>query len=293
MKPIVYFSRNITPENSLKLFKLLKINLTGKTAVKVNSGEAGNLNFIPPEFYRPLVFDVTGTICECNSVFPGQRNTTEKHVQLMNRHGWTKYFKVDICDAYGEEAILDIPKGRLLHQNIVGAHLLEYDSLLVVSHFVGHECGGFAGALEQLSMGCASSVGKALIHSAGRSNDVKSFFQNMASQEDFTTSMAEAASSVVKYFKGKEAFINIAANISLNCDCDPNAEGPCMRNIGLFASLDPVAVDKACLDAVAASEEPGKQKFLDKVNEKMGFNTLDCACALGVGSVDYQLVCID
>lgn len=293
MKPIVYFSRVITPENSLKLFKLLGINLKGRTAVKIHSGEDGNQNFIPPEFFRPLVFHVTGTVCECNAAYGGQRDTTEKHVQLMNKHRWTKYFKCDICDSFGDEAVLEIPNGLKIKQNIVGSHLLEYDSLLVITHFKGHPMGGFGGALKQLSIGCASANGKAYIHSGGTLTDPAKLWENLAKQEDFIDSMADAASSVAKYFEGRAAYVNIAANLSRDCDCCAVAENPCMNDIGIFASLDPIAIDKACLDAVTCSNDPGKEKFLQRVEEKKGARIIDSSLKLGFGSADYQLICID
>lgn len=293
MKPIVYFSRVITPENSLKLFKLLGINLKGRTAVKIHSGEEGNQNFIPPEFFRPLVFHVTGTVCECNAAYGGQRDTTEKHVQLMNKHRWTKYFKCDICDSFGDEAVLEIPNGLKIKQNIVGSHLLEYDSLLVITHFKGHPMGGFGGALKQLSIGCASANGKAYIHSGGTLTDPAKLWENLAKQEDFIDSMADAASSVAKYFEGRAAYVNIAANLSRDCDCCAVAENPCMNDIGIFASLDPIAIDKACLDAVTCSNDPGKEKFLQRVEEKKGARIIDSSLKLGFGSADYQLICID
>ncbi|MCQ2821251.1 MAG: DUF362 domain-containing protein [archaeon] len=293
MKPIVYFSNYITPESSLKLFRLLNLNLTGKTAVKVHSGELGNQNIIPPEFYRPLIYEVTGTICECNTAYEGARNTTEKHIQLMNRNGWTKYFKVDICDADGDEAILPIPNGFKIKENYVGSHLLEFDSMLVVSHFKGHPSAGFGGALKQLSIGCASQRGKCNIHSAGSNLEPSRLFDTFANQEDFIDSMADAASSITNYFRGNIAYINIAANLSRDCDCCSKAENPCMENLGLFASLDPVAIDLACIDAVLSSNDKGKDAFMKRVNEKIGTRIFDSAAALGVGKTEYELICID
>lgn len=295
MKPKVFFTRYISPENMLKMYKRLGVPLKGKIAVKVHTGEVGNQNFIPAEFFRPLVFYVTGTVCEANTAYPlSERNTTEKHAQTINRHGWTKYFKVDILDAYDDQVAIDIPNGKVLKQNIVGSHLFDYDSMIVVSHFKGHECSGFGGALKQLSIGCASRAGKVNIHSAGKSIDLSTFMETLTKdQPALIDGMAEAATSVAKLFEGRAVYINIAANISRDCDCAQKAENPCMEDIGIFASTDPVAIDKACLDAVQSSTDKGKDYFMERVNGLMGPRIFDTAEALGCGFKDYELVCLD
>ena len=225
-KAKVYFTRNITPENVVRLYSLLGKQLPGKVAVKVHSGEKGNQNFLRPEFMKPMIDAVNGTVVECNTAYGGARNTSEKHRKLIAYHSWNHYFDVDLMDAEGPDLELAIPDGRKIRKNLVGKTLADYDSMLVLSHFKGHPMGGFGGALKQLSIGCASTAGKAYIHSAGKTTDQYILWDNVAAQDDFLESMADSASSVVNYFKGNMAFVNIMCNISVDCDCCAVAEDP-------------------------------------------------------------------
>ena len=292
-KAKVYFTRNITPENVVRLYSLLGKQLPGKVAVKVHSGEKGNQNFLRPEFMKPMIDAVKGTVVECNTACGGERNTSEKHRKLIAYHGWSHYFDVDLMDAEGPDLELAIPEGRKIHKNLVGKNLAAYDSMLVLSHFKGHPMGGFGGALKQLSIGCASTAGKAYIHSAGKTTDQYILWDNVAAQDDFLESMADSASSVVKYFKGNMAFVNIMCNMSVDCDCCAVAEDPCMKDIGILSSLDPVALDQACVDLVKQSDDPGRDHLLERINTRHGTHTIDCAAALGVGSKDYELIFVD
>lgn len=293
-KPTVFFTPDITPENVVKMYELLGVKLPGKVAVKVHSGEDGNQNYLRPEFLKPIVKEVDGTIVECNTAYDGARDTTEKHEKLMAKHGWSEVFPVDIMDADGpsSDLIFPIENGRVLKQNHVGGHLANYASLLVVSHFKGHPMGGFGGALKQLSIGCASNQGKVNIHTAGASLNQGEFWEKVAEQDDFLEAMAEAAETVVNHFGSNAAFINIACNLSVDCDCCAVAEDPCMKDIGIFASLDPVAIDQACIDAVVNSDDPGRDHLLERINSKHGTKTIDDAARLGYGSKDYELVVI-
>lgn len=293
-KPTVFFTPDITPENVVKMYELLGTKLPGKVAVKVHSGEDGNQNYLRPEFLKPIVKEVDGTIVECNTAYNGARDTTEKHEKLMAKHGWSEVFPVDIMDADGpsSDLIFPIENGRVLKQNHVGGHLANYASLLVVSHFKGHPMGGFGGALKQLSIGCASNQGKVNIHTAGASLNQGEFWEKIAEQDDFLEAMAEAAETVVNHFGSNAAFINIACNLSVDCDCCAVAEDPCMKDIGIFASLDPVAIDQACIDAVVNSDDPGRDHLLERINSKHGTKTIDDAARLGYGSKDYELVII-
>ena len=292
-KAKVYFTRNITPENVVRLYSLLGKQLPGKVAVKVHSGEKGNQNFLRPEFMKPMIDAVKGTVVECNTAYGGERNTSEKHRKLIAYHGWSHYFDVDLMDAEGPDLELAIPDGRKIRKNLVGKTLADYDSMLVLSHFKGHPMGGFGGALKQLSIGCASTAGKAYIHSAGKTTDQYILWDNVAAQDDFLESMADSASSVVNYFKGNMAFVNIMCNISVDCDCCAVAEDPCMKDIGILSSLDPVALDQACVDLVKQSDDPGRDHLLERINTRHGTHTIDCAAALGVGSKDYELIFVD
>ena len=292
-KAKVYFSRTITPENVVRLYELLGKKLPGKVAVKVHSGEKGNQNFLRPEFMKPMIDAVGGTIVECNTAYDGARNTTDKHLKLLEYHGWSHYFHVDLMDAEGPDLELPIPGGKQIQKNFVGKNLAGYDSMLVLSHFKGHPMGGFGGALKQLSIGCASSAGKAYIHSAGKTTDQYTLWDHVAPQDDFLESMADAASSVVNHFKGNMAFVSIMCNMSVDCDCCAVAEDPCMKDIGILSSLDPVALDQACIDLVKASNDPGRDHLLERINTRHGTHTIDAAAALGFGTQDYELVCVD
>jgi len=289
MKSKVYFTRNISPENVLKLYGLLGVELPGKVAVKVHSGEPGNQNFLRPPFWKPMVEHVNGTVVECNTAYDGSRNTTEKHLFALKKHGWNDYFQVDLLDAEGPDLVLDIPNGKRIQKNYVGKNLPLYQSMLVLSHFKGHPMGGYGGALKQLSIGVGSSFGKAYIHGAGEPEKIWT-----ADHNAFLESMADAASSVTEFFKGNIAYINVMANMSVDCDCCAVAEDPCMKDIGILASLDPVAIDQACLDLVyAATDDPGQAHLLERIESRNGVLTVEAAAALGIGSREYELICVD
>ena len=292
-KAKVYFCKEITPQNVIRMFKALGKELPGRVAVKVHSGEKGNQNYLHPEFMKPMVDEVNGTIVECNTAYEGERNETHKHKQLLEDHGWSKYFSVDLMDAEGEDLVLEIPNGKVIQENFVGKNMANYDSMLVLSHFKGHPMGGYGGALKQLSIGCASSMGKAWIHSAGKEKDQAKLWEAVAKQDDFLEAMADSASSVVKYFKGNMAFINIMCNMSVDCDCCAIAEDPCMKDIGILASLDPVAIDQACIDFVRKSEDPGRDHLLERIESRHGTHTIDAAAEMGVGSKEYELIELD
>jgi uncharacterized Fe-S center protein len=286
-KAKVYFSKIITPARALELYRLLCKKLPGKVAVKLHSGEPGNQNFLKPDFFRPVIEEVQGTVVECNTAYDGGRNKTEKHLETLKKHGWTE-FPVDLLDAEGPDLVLPIPSGKIIQKNYVGKNIEKYDSLLVYSHFKGHPMGGFGGALKQLSIGVASSFGKAYIHGAGVPEEIWT-----ADHDSFLASMADAASSVVDYFGGNAAYINVMKNMSVDCDCCAVAEDPCMADIGILASTDPVALDCACLDLVYASNDPGRDHLIERIESRNGTYTVDCAAALGIGSLEYELICID
>ena len=288
MKPKVYFSPEITPEKVLELYRLLGVTLPGKVAVKVHSGEVGNQNFLRPEFWKPMVEAVGGTVVECNTAYEGARNTTERHVATLKKHGWSDCFPVDLLDAAGPDLVLPIPNGRVIHENFVGRDLANYDSLLVLSHFKGHPMGGFGGALKQLSIGIASAYGKAYIHGAG---DPAKLWT--ADHDSFLRAMADAASSVVEYFRGRAVYINVMKNMSVDCDCCAVAEDPCMADIGILASTDPVAIDQACLDLVYASGDPGRDHLLERIESRNGVLTVEAAAELGAGSREYDLIGVE
>lgn len=285
MKSKVFFSREITPEKVVELYRAAGKELPGRVAVKVHSGEEGNQNFLHPDFWEPMVEAVNGTIVECNTAHAGSRNTTEKHMATMEKHGWSKYFKVDLLDAEGPDLVLDIPDGKRIKKNYVGKDIVNYDSLLVLSHFKGHPMGGYGGALKQLSIGCASSFGKAYIHGTGEPEKIRT-----ADHDSFLESMADAASSVVKLFKGNAVYVNVMKNMSVDCDCCAVTEDPCLADIGVLVSTDPVAVDQACVDLVYACDDPGKAHFLERVESRNGVRTIEAAAAMGIGSREYELI---
>lgn len=286
MKSKVYFSKTITPEKVLELYKLINTPLSGKVAVKVHSGEPGNQNFLRPDFWKPLIDHVGGTVVECNTAYEGTRNTTEKHVKTMKDHGWTDNFPVDIMDAEGPDLVLSIEKGKQIQKNYVGKNLANYDSMLVLSHFKGHPMGGYGGALKQLSIGVASSFGKAYIHGAGEPEKIWT-----SDHDSFLESMADAALSVVDYFKGNLVYINVMKNMSVDCDCCAVAEDPCMKDIGILISLDPIAIDQACLDLVyAATDDPGQAHLLERIESRNGVHTIEASAELGFGSREYELI---
>ena len=292
-KAKVYFIKDITPENVVKLYEQLEKELPGKVAVKVHSGEEGNQNYLKPEFMKPMVEHVNGTVVECNTAYAGERNTTEKHLKTIEKHGWNSIFNVDLMDAEGPDLVIPVKNGFHLKEDFLGKNIENYDSMLVLSHFKGHPMGGFGGALKQLSIGCASSAGKSWIHSAGTNKDQYKVWDNLPSQDDFLESMADAASAVVDYFKGNMAFINIMANMSVDCDCCAVAEDPCLKDIGIVASLDPIAIDQACIDLVQKSNDTGREHFMERVNSRNGIHTIEAASELGFGTREYELIEVD
>ena len=292
-KSKVYFTRNLTPERVIDIYKALGVELKGNIGVKVHSGEDGNQNYLRPEFLKPMVEYVNGTIIECNTAYDGARNTSEKHKRLFEKHGWYKYFPVDLMDEEDNDIVLDIPNGKVIKKDYVGTHLDRYDSILVLSHFKGHPMGGFGGALKQLSIGFGSSRGKAYIHSAGKSTDQYTCWDDLPPQDSFLEAMADAASAVHNKFKGRIVYISMMCNMSVDCDCCSVAEDPCLKDIGILASTDPVAIDRACVDLVKASGDPGVSHFMERVTTRHGEHTIEAAEALGFGSTDYELINID
>ena len=288
MKSKVYFSRTITPEKVVELFQLTGKTLDGNTAIKIHSGEVGNQNFLKPDFWKPVIDHVGGTVVECNTAYEGSRDTTVKHMKTLREHGWSKYFNVELMDAEGPDLELAIPNGKKIKKNFVGKTLTSYNSLLVLSHFKGHPMGGYGGAIKQLSIGLASSLGKAYIHGVG---DTNNFWGS--DHDSFLESMADAASSIIDYFKGNIVYINVMKNMSVDCDCCAVAEDPCMADIGILASLDPIAIDQACLDLVYASDDPGRDHLLERIESKNGVHTIEAAADLGFGSRDYELITIE
>ncbi len=286
-KAKVYFTKEISSDSLLRLYKLLNVELKGKVAVKVHSGEEGNQNYIRPPMFKDIVDYVSGTVVECNTAYEGERDTTEKHLKTIKRHGWSDWFKFDLMDAEGPDVVLDIPNGKVINKNYVGKNLKNYDSMLVLSHFKGHPMGGYGGALKQLSIGVASSFGKLHIHSAGSDKQEEIW---TAPHDLFLESMADAASSVVKYFNGNIAFINVMMNMSVDCDCCAVAEDPCLKDIGVLASLDPIAIDQACIDLVLKSNDPGREHFMERVNSRNGIHTIEAAASLGFGNREYELI---
>lgn len=284
MKSKVYFSNVITPEMVLELFKKLNVTPKGKVAIKVHSGEAGNQNYLKPSFWKPIIEYVKGEIVECNTAYSGERNTTAKHLKLMENHEWGKYCKYNILDASGPDLILDIPNGKVIKENFVGKDLDNYDFLLVLSHFKGHPMGGFGGALKQISIGLASSKGKAYIHGAGNVDEIWT-----APHDLFLESMADAASSIANKFKNRIAFINVLANMSVDCDCCAVAEDPCIPDMGILASLDPIAIDQASIDIVFSSNCEGLDHFKERVISRNGLHTIEASEALGFGTRKYTL----
>jgi hypothetical protein len=285
MKSKVYFTRIITPEKVLELYKLLDKELSGKVAIKVHSGEVGNQNFLRPDFWKPIIEEVKGTVTECNTAYEGARNTTEKHLQTLKDHGWSTNFDVDLLDAEGPDLELAIPNGKVIKKNFVGKNLANYDSMLVLSHFKGHPMGGYGGAIKQLSIGVASSYGKAYIHGSGNTEE---YFK--ADHDAFLESMADAASSVIDFFKGNLAYVNVMKNMSVDCDCCEVAEDPCMKDIGILVSLDPIAIDQACIDLVYNSDDPGRDHLVERIESRNGIHTIEAAAALGYGSREYELI---
>ena len=285
MKPVVYFTREITPEKVLELYKKAGKTLPGKVAIKLHSGEKGNQNFLGPEFWKPVIEYVGGTVVECNTAYDGERNETRKHKKLLEDHGWSIYFDVDLLDAEGPDLELEIPNGKVIKKNYIGKDLADYDSMLVLSHFKGHPMGGYGGALKQLSIGVASSYGKAYIHGAGVPEDIWT-----ADHNAFLESMADAAGSVIEYMKGNILYVNVMKNMSVDCDCCAVAEDPCIADIGILVSTDPVAIDQACIDLVYACSDPGKPHLIERIESRNGVHTIEAAADLGYGVREYELV---
>ena len=281
----VYFTKEITKEAVLKLYHHLGVELKGNVAIKLHSGEPGNQNFIKPEFFKPIIDEVGGTVVECNTAYEGRRNTSEKHLKTLEEHGWSKYFKVDLLDEQGPDLELDIPNGKIIKKNYVGKNIVKYDSMLVLSHFKGHPMGGYGGALKQLSIGVASSYGKAYIHGAGDPSKIWT-----ADHNSFLESMADSAKSIVDYFKGNIVYINVMKNMSVDCDCCAVAEDPCLKDIGVLISTDPVAIDKACLDLVYSSKDPGKDHLIERIESRNGKLTIVASYNLGIGDIEYELI---
>ncbi len=293
MKSKVYFSSKITPEKVLELYASLEKTLTGKVAAKVHSGEEGNQNFLRPVFWKPIIDSVGATVVECNTAYDGARNETKKHKKLLIDHGWDDLYDIDLMDGDGPDLSLPIPDGKAIKENLVGKNIVNYDSMLVLSHFKGHPMGGFGGALKQLSIGCASSRGKCVIHSGGKTDDQNIIWENTAEQDVFLEAMAEAASTVTKMFGENIAYINIMCNLSVDCDCCAVAEDPCMKDIGILASCDPVAIDQACIDLIYSSKDPGRDHMVKRIETRHGIHTIERAAELGLGSREYELIKID
>lgn len=283
MKSKVYFTREISSEKLLEIYKKLGVELKGKVAVKVHSGEKGNQNYLKPLFYKDIIDYVKGTVVECNTAYDGERNTSEKHLKLLEEHEWSKYYNIDLLD---KDAELELPvkEGKHLKLNYVGKNIENYDSMLVLSHFKGHPMGGFGGSLKNLSIGLASSYGKANIHGAGNPEDIWT-----SDHDSFLESMAEADKTIMDYEKNI-AFINVMANMSVDCDCCAVAEDPCMKDIGILASIDPVALDQACIDLVYNSRDPGKNHLIERIESRNGIHTIEEAEKLKVGTRNYELI---
>lgn len=293
MKSKVYFSSKITPEKVLELYAALGKTLTGKVAAKVHSGEEGNQNFLRPVFWKPIIDSAGATVVECNTAYDGARNETKKHKKLLIDHGWDDLYDIDLLDGDGPDLSLPIPDGKAIKENLVGKNIVNYNSMLVLSHFKGHPMGGFGGALKQLSIGCASSRGKCIIHSGGKTDDQNIIWENTADQDVFLEAMAEAASTVTKMFGENIAYINIMCNLSVDCDCCAIAEDPCMKDIGILASCDPVAIDQACIDLIYSSKDPGRDHMVKRIETRHGIHTIERAAELGLGSREYELIKID
>lgn len=292
-KAKVYFTKEITPQSLVKMYKTLGVELSGKVAIKLHSGEDGNQNYVKPEFVKDIIDYIGGTVVECNTAYEGARNTSSKHKELLKTHGWSELFDVDLLDEIGPDKVLDIPNGKVINKNYVGKNIDNYDSMLVLSHFKGHPMGGYGGALKQLSIGVASSAGKSWIHSAGFTLNQNELWDNIAEQDKFLEAMADSASSVVNYFKGNIAYINIMCNLSVDCDCCAVAEDPCMKDVGILSSLDPIALDQACIDLIYNSTDKGRDHFVERIERQNGIHTIEAASELGFGSRAYELIEID
>lgn len=288
----VYFIEEITPENLVRIYEALGRKAEGRVAVKVSTGEPGGHNFLQPTLIADLVHKVGGTIVECNTAYGGGRSDTENHLKAAADHGFTSIADVDIMDADGEVA-LPVKGGRHLKEDFVGLNYLNYDFTVILSHFKGHAMGGFGGAIKNMSIGIASSKGKAWIHSAGKTKNQNEVWGDLPAQDDFLESMAEAAKAVADHCGDKILYISVANNLSVDCDCDSSPEDPKMGDIGILASLDPVALDKACVDMVRASKDHGKIHLIERIDSRHGMHTLDYGEKIGLGSQEYRLVRLD
>ena len=285
MKSIVYFTKDISSKGILKLFERLNFDLKGNVLIKVHSGEPGNQNFLGPDFFKEIIEKVNGTVCECNTAYEGKRLRSKDHLETLNLHGWDQ-FKLDLLDEEGPDLKLEIKEGKTIKENYVGKNIVKYDSMLVLSHFKGHPMGGYGGALKQLSIGLASSYGKAYIH-----GEVEKIWTQK--HDMFLEAMADASKSIVDYFNGNIVYINVMKNMSVDCDCCSVAEDPCIKDKGILISLDPVAIDKACIDLVYSSDDEGKDHFIERVESRNGTYTIKCAEELNVGTSNYELIEID
>lgn len=290
-KSKVYFTKNITPNQMIKMYQVLNKELKGNIAIKLHSGEAGNQNFLKPEFVKDIIEYIDGTVVECNTAYNGRRDTTEKHQKLLEDHGWSKHFKVDILDSDKDE-VLEIPEGKIIKKNYIGSKMKNYDSMLILSHFKGHPMGGFGGALKNISIGLASSKGKRYIHANGKEN---ASYEEMfsADHNKFLESMADASKSIMNYYKDNIVFINVMCNMSVDCDCCAKAEDPKIKDIGILSSLDPVALDQACIDLVYKTNDPGKLDLIERIESRNGIHTIEAAFDLKIGNREYELINID
>ena len=290
-KSIVYFTKEISPDSLIKIYQKLGKELKGKVGVKISTGEPGGHNYLKPELIGKLVKKLNATIIECNTAYPGRRNTTEAHLQAIEEHGFTQIAQVDLMDSESE---LEIPAyGRHLKVDIVGGHLKNYDSILNLAHFKGHAMGGFGGVIKNQSIGIASSGGKAYIHTAGATRNPDELWDKLPAQNDFLESMAEAAKAVADYMHGNILYVDVMNNLSVDCDCDSHPEDPCMADIGILASTDPVALDQACIDKIWSSNDPGRDHFIARIERQNGRHILPYAETIGLGSRNYELKDID
>ena len=288
MKSKVYFSKEITSQKVLELYKMAGKSLSGNVAVKVHSGEKGNQNFLKPDFWKDVIDFVGGTVVECNTAYEGARDTTQKHKELMREHGWEEHFRVDILDGEGPDLELPIENGKIIQKNYVGKNIKNYDSMLVLSHFKGHPMGGYGGAIKQLSIGVASSYGKKYIHGCGTVED----FWN-GDHDSFLEAMSDAAGSVIKFFNGNIVYVNVMKNMSVDCDCCAVAEDPCIADIGVLVSTDPIAIDQACIDLVYNCSDKGKPHLIERIESRNGVHTIEAAAQIGYGSRDYEFINCD
>ena len=289
-KSKVYFTKEITPESLIKIYEALGKDLKGKVAVKISTGEPGGHNFLNPNLIKDLVTKLNSTIVECNTAYSGRRSSTEEHWKAIKEHGSLDIAKVDIMDEEGDMPI-PVENGFHLKENYVGAHLKNYDSMLMLSHFKGHAMGGFGGALKNMSIGIGSSNGKAWIHTAAKTKNPAELWDNLPEQDDFLESMADACKGVMD-FMGRDniLYINVANNLSVDCDCDSNPHAPEMADLGIFASTDPVALDQACYDAVVNADDEGKAALIERMDSRHGIHTVEAANQLGLGSREYEIV---